>query len=145
MSGRVNQGMTGSNEQSEAWTEWKGAKRVYDPALRARAAHRLGVGAKNPAPRPAEIRLPKMRRLGMPGDWWLPSWVRKLVKSNASVDDLIAETLRRVLASPNETTILEAQAIVNELSRSPQNAPVVHKAFEKAIAETPLGRILRKA
>lgn len=145
MSARFEQGTISSKDLSEVWTEWEGRERVRDPALRARASHRLGTGFKNPAPRPAEIRLPRIRRLRMPGDWWLPRWVRKLVDANASVDDLIAEALKRVLASPNETTISEAQAIVNELSRSPQNASVVRKAFEKAIEETPLGRILRKA
>jgi hypothetical protein len=85
-------------------------------------------GGANRATRPPQIATPKVRRNKLASGWWLPGWVRQLVDSNASVDDLIAEAVRRVVASPHEATLMEIQAVFNELSRDPTHATGVRAA-----------------
>ena len=65
--------------------------------------------------------------------------MREHVDSNASVDDLIAETMRRAIAAPNEATFVTVQAVFNELSRDPAHATAVRRAVRTLVE-----KILRK-
>lgn len=84
-----------------------------------------GTGAR----RPRAVREPKVRANDMEPQFWLPDWVRAHVDRGSSPRDVVAEALERVSESPHEEALLEAQAIVNELARHPDNAPLVHEAI----------------
>ena len=61
------------------------------------------------------------------GDDWLPSWVREHVERNSPAKDVIADALRRVSTTPDRQTLLEAELLLNELGRLPDNASLVRE------------------
>jgi hypothetical protein len=95
----------------------------------------------NPSPRPGGIFTPDIRRNGQPGAWWLPDWVRERVDANASVQDVVAEAIQRVVAAPDEANLLDLRAVFNELSRDPEHAAIVREAIDQA----PLGKLLGRS
>jgi hypothetical protein len=135
------QGSVSVGQPAETVSEPLHSRIEKRPSLRAShpvVGHSHGGGA-NEEPRPARMSTPRIRRITQPSEWWLPDWVREHVDSNASVDDLIAETMRRAIAAPNEATFVTVQAVFNELSRDPAHATAVRRAVRTLVE-----KILRK-
>ena len=61
------------------------------------------------------------------GDDWLPRWIREHVERNSPAKDVIEDALRRVSTSPDRETLLEAELLLNELGRLPDNASLVRE------------------
>ncbi len=75
----------------------------------------------------------KARQYEIDPEFWLPPWVRDHVDSNGKPDDLIQKVIAQVNQSPNEKTFLEAQATLNELSRTTEGADLVRKSVTKDV------------
>ena len=89
-------------------------------------------GGANEAERPSGVFVPNVRRNTQAAGWWLPKWVRAHVDANASVEEVIADAVRRVSESPHEETILEAQAVFNSLARDPAHAAMIRAAVDRS-------------
>ncbi|MEO7143302.1 MAG: hypothetical protein ABI165_07330 [Bryobacteraceae bacterium] len=94
------------------------AKPVPGPGL-------LG-GGKTTQQHPAYGRIPvNPRRFEPPSDFWLPDWARTLVDQNATPEQVIRAAIDRVVKGHSEQTLVEAQTVINELSRSVDHAKIV--------------------
>jgi hypothetical protein len=65
--------------------------------------------------------------------FWLPEWVRQHISSGGSVEGLLQDVIKRVKDDPHEQTLQEAQFIVNELGRNPENSRVITKYITRSL------------
>lgn len=89
-------------------------------------------GGANETERPDGVFVANIRRNTPASGWWLPTWVRAHVDANASVEEVVADVVRRVSESPREETILEAQAVFNSLARDPAHAATIRAAVDRS-------------
>jgi hypothetical protein len=76
----------------------------------------------------------KVRALGAMPPREMPPWLAELSERQLRPDRLVAEIFRRTLEKPNETTILEAHALLTELARDPKTAALINARLTSAVS-----------
>ena|SRR6516165_2392820 len=89
------------------------------------------TGGKAGGEPPHGVRLPKVRRIEVSKEFWLPAWARGLVDRNATPEAMVREALKRVSDQHSEKRLLEAQAVINELGRSAEHTKVLRSVLTK--------------
>jgi hypothetical protein len=82
----------------------------------------------------------KVRALGTPISRTLPEWLKELPERDMAPDKLVSEIFRRTLANPNEASLLEAHALLTELSRDPHVAALVNARLTGAVTRRLTGQ-----
>jgi hypothetical protein len=75
----------------------------------------------------------QVRRLSDNPTRWLPAWVREHIEKDPSPESRIEAIVGRLKKDPGEASLLEAQALLNELGRDPETAKLVHAAINKKL------------
>jgi len=89
---------------------------------------------------PAHLRSPKLRRTVHSDATWCPTWVRKMVLDDASVEDVIHTAIKRVKRHETEETLVEVETLLNELTRSPEHARKVRDVLSAELIADVLKR-----
>lgn len=102
--------------------------------------NRLELGAGS-AELPAEVKTfasqqaAAVRNYSVDPKFWLPDWVRQHIDQGGKPDGLIQKVIDRVRQNPHEATLLEAQAIFNELGRSAEGTALVRQQVSKEVVQ----------
>lgn len=94
------------------------------------------TGGKAEGEPPHGVKLPKVRRIEVSKEFWLPTWVRDLVDRNVTPDAMVREALERISEQHSERRLLEAQAVINELGRSAEHTKVLRSVLTKEIIKS---------
>ncbi len=81
----------------------------------------------------AKAQAARVRQYEVDPEFWLPQWVRDHIDAKGHPDQLIQKVIDRVKANPGAKTLLEAQAVLNELGRSPEGTAAVKSAVTKDV------------
>jgi hypothetical protein len=61
----------------------------------------------------------------------VPDWVKDHFTKGGTPESLVAEIAKKVDNDPHHKTLLEAQALLNELGRDPNNAAIIRKLVNR--------------
>lgn len=87
------------------------------------------TGGKAGGQPPHGVTVPKVRRIKVSKEFWLPAWARDLVDRNVTPEAMVREALKRVSEKHSEKRLLEAQAVINELGRSAEHTKVLRSVL----------------
>ena len=68
-----------------------------------------------------------------------PHWARRIVATNGGVEQILHEAAARALRTPDRATLVEVQAVINDIGRGPNNA----SAITKVVTQENLDKILK--
>jgi hypothetical protein len=63
---------------------------------------------------------------------WLPEWVRDHVARDSPPEAVLRDALRRVLGTPDRSTLLEAELLLRELGRNAEHAELIRSVVAEA-------------
>lgn len=68
-----------------------------------------------------------------------PHWARRIIGENGGYAEILQEAASRALKTPNEATLVEVYAVLNDVGRDPASAD----ALRKVLTQENLDRILK--
>ena len=69
-----------------------------------------------------------------------PTWVRKMVLDDATIEEVIHAAVKRVKRHETEETLVEVETLLNELTRSPEHARKVRDVLSAELVADVLKR-----